>query len=375
MTAPDWRTQVEELQARAARQRPGEAKVMALEEAARMAEVHGDLALAFEVRDALIDAATFGGYPDKALVAFAWCRAQQKKHPDRFDDGLLLWKQKWVVGRLDEFPHISRPKIQEALADIEDTYARASAGKRAVLKLRYQTARDMGDAAEAEAYWAQWVGAPRDHLTDCPACELDDEIDYHIDRGEYLRAWQKAAPILQGHQGCAEVPHLTYGSLLYPLFKLGELDEALRFHQLGYPLIHRNRDFLATVGEHLEFLVLTDNLAPALALFERHLGWALDHASHRDRFTFLAAASFLWSRLQAADRETVPLRLPKGFALYQAQGAYDTQAVLGWVKAQAQQLAARFDARNGTSRFQALLERTAQLPGEVLPCPLPSRGR
>ncbi|SEK29744.1 hypothetical protein SAMN05444354_101217 [Stigmatella aurantiaca] len=375
MTAPDWRTQVEELQARAARQRPGEAKVMALEEAARMAEVHGDLALAFEVRDALIDAATFGGYPDKALVAFAWCRAQQKKHPDRFDDGLLLWKQKWVVGRLDEFPHISRQKIQEALADIEDTYARASAGKRAVLKLRYQTARDMGDVAEAEAYWAQWVVAPRDHLTDCPACELDDEIDYHIDRGEYRRAWQKAAPLLQGHQGCAEVPHLTYGSLLYPLFKLGEWEEALRFHQLGYPLIHRNRDFLATVGEHLEFLVLTGNLAPALAMFERHLGWALDHSSHRDRFTFFTAASFLWTCLQEEGRETVSLRLPKGFALHQAQGTYDTQAVLGWVKAQAQGLAARFDARNGTSRFQALLERTAQLSKEVAPCPLPTRGR
>jgi tetratricopeptide (TPR) repeat protein len=373
LTAQDWRAQVEQLQARAARQRHGEAKVMALEEAARLAEVHGDLTLAFEVRDELIDAATFGGYPDKALVAFAWCRAQQKKHPDRFDDHLLLWKQKWVVGRLDEFPHISRKQIHDALADIEDTYARANAGKRAVLKLRYQTARDMGDETEAEACWAKWVVAPRDHLTDCPACELDDEIDYHIDRGEYRQAHQKAAPLILGHQGCAEVPHLTYGSLLYPLFKLGALEEALRYHQLGYPLVHRNRDFLATVGEHLEFLVLTDNLSPALALFERHLAWALNHASHRDRFTFFAAAGFLWERLQEEDRETVSLRLPKGFPLHQPQGAYDTRALLGWVKAQAQDIAARFDARNGTARFQKLLARTAGLSKEVSPHPLSGR--
>ncbi|ADO69963.1 hypothetical protein [Stigmatella aurantiaca] len=375
MTAQDWRTQVEQLQARAARQRPGEAKVMTLEEAARMAEVHGDLALAFQVRDELIDAATFGGYPDKALVAFAWCRAQQKKNPDRFDAHPLLWKQKWVVGRLDEFPHISRKKIQEALADIEETFARVDAGKRAVLKLRYQTARDMGDEAEAEAYWAQWVVAPRDHLTDCPACDLDDEIDYHIDRGEYRLAHQKAAPILLGRSGCAEIPHLTYGSLLYPLFKLGEVEEALRYHQIGYSLIHRNRDFLATVGEHIEFLVLTHNLAQGLALFERHLGWALDHASHRDRFTFLAAAGFLLSRLRDEDRETVSLRLPKAFALHQAQGSYETHALHGWVEAQARDIAARFDARNGTPRFQKLLERTERLSREVSPFPLPTHGR
>ncbi len=370
MTAQDWREQVDELLARATRLKHGEAKVMALEEAVRLADTHGDLDLAFEVRDELIDAATFGGFPDKALVAFAWCRAQAKKNPERFETDLLLWKQKWVVGRLDDFPHITRKQIQDALDDIEQTYARVDAGKRSVLKLRYQTARDMGETAAAEAYWAQWVAAPRDHLTDCRACDLDDEIDHHIDRGEYAQALQKARPILEGRSSCAEIPHLTYASVLYPMLKLGRLEEARDCHMRGYPMIQRNRDFLAAVGEHLEFLALTDNLSRGLELFEKHLGWALDHASWRDRFTFYTAAEFLLSRVVSGGRDTVSLRLPKAFPLHQAKGAYASRELHGWVQSQANEIAARFDTRNGTGHFQRLLERTRGLEKDVSPFPI-----
>lgn len=370
MTARDWREQVDELRDRAARLRHGEPKVMAIEEAVRLADAHGDVDLAFELRDDLIDAATFGGFPDKALVAFAWCRAQTKKNPERFESDPLLWKQKWVVGRLDDFPHITLKQIHDALDDIEQTYAKVDAGKRAILKLRYQTARDLGDEAAAQRYWDQWISAPRDFLTDCRACDLDDEIDHHIDLGEYVKALEKARPILEGRSGCAEIPHLTYGSVLYPLLKLERLEEARDYHLRGYPLISRNRDFLACVGEHVEFLALTDNLSRGLTLFERHLGWALDHASWRDRFTFHAAAAFLLSRLVAAGRDTASLRLPKAFPLHQRQDTYDTRELHGWASTQAQEIAARFDTRNGTDRFQKLLERTRALEKDVSPFPI-----
>jgi hypothetical protein len=370
LTAQDWREQFEELIGRASRMKPGETKVMALEEAARLADTHGDLELSFEARDALIDAGTFGGFPDKALVAFAWCRGQAKKDPERFDSALLLWKQKWVVARLDDFPHVTLKQIREALDDLEQTYAKVDAGKRSVLKLRYQTARDMGAQAEADQYWAKWVEAPRDHLTDCRACDQDDEIDYFIERGDHARAVEKARPILDGRLRCAEIPHLTYGSVLYPLLKLGQLEEARDCHLHGYPMVSRNRDFLATVGEHIEFLALTDNLARGLTLFEKHLGWALNHASYRDRFTFHSAASLLLSRLVTEGRETVSLRLPKTFPLRQREGTYETKALHDWLEGQAKEIGGRFDARNGTDRFEKLLQRTRELVSDVRPFPI-----
>ncbi|MFL5355416.1 hypothetical protein [Archangium sp.] len=370
MTEQDWREQVKNLLGRAERLEPGEAKVMALEEAARLADSHGDVPLAYEVRDALIEAATFGGFPDRALAAFAWCRGQMLRDPERYSPEQLLWKQKWVVGRLDEFPHISRKQIESALDDVEQCFAKAGAGQRAVLKLRYQAARDMGDDTRAEAFWAQWVETPRDHLTDCRACELDDELDHHIDRGEYELALRKARPLLEGRAGCAEVPHLTLGSVLYPLFKLGQLEQARDCHLRGYGLVQRNREFLATVGEHLELLTLTANVERGLKLFERHVGWALEHASHRDRFTFHSAALSLLERALAEGHERVELSLPRTFTMYSPEGTYETRTLRGWLASQAEGIAAKFDARNGTKRFHQLLARSRRLGEEVVPFPI-----
>ncbi|MCK8502573.1 hypothetical protein VZQ01_11760 [Myxococcus faecalis] len=368
----DWREEAQALWDRASRQRSSESKVRLLEEAVRMADSHGDVQLGYELRDDLIDAATFGGYPDKALVAFAWCRGQQKKDPERFDPEAMLWKQKWVVGRIKEFPHISRKQIVDALDDIEQCFTKVDAGKRSVLKLRYQAARDMGDdAAEVDRLWEAWLAAPRDHLTDCRACELDDELDHHVEKGEWEQALRKAKPILDGRVKCAEIPHLTLGTLLYPLFKLGELERAAELHRRGYALTSKNRDFLATVGDHLEFLTLTGNLARGLTLLEKHLEWTLDHGSYNDRFIFLVAATFLLERVLAAgDRDVVSLRLTKSFPEHRADGGYEVKALHAWMRQQAQAIATRFDTRNGTDRYARRLARIQRLTEEVREFPL-----
>ncbi len=367
----DWREQVQELWERADGMEPGEGKVRLLEEAVRLTDAHADMDLGYMLRDSLIDAATFGGFPDKALVAFAWCRGQQKKDPKRFDPEGMFWKQKWVVGRIKEFPHITRKQIADALDDVEQCFMKVDAGQRAVLKMRYQAARDMGDEAEADRLWAAWLEAPRDHLTDCRVCELDDELDRHVDKGEWKQALRKARPILEGRQACAEIPHLTCGTLLYPLFKLSELEQARDLHRRGYAMVAKNREFLATVGEHLEFLSLTDNLSRGLTLLEKHLGWALDHPSFRDRFAFYASAAFLLERVQAeGSRNVVSLRLTKSFPGYRADGGYEVKALHGWVHGQARDIAGRFDARNGTDRFAKLLARNQVLAKEAQPFPL-----
>ena len=69
----------------------------------------------------------------------------------------------------------------------------------------------------------------------------------------------------------------------------------------------------------------------------------------------------------AESRDTVSLRLPKAFPLYQAQGTYEARELHGWVETEAREIAARFDTRNGTDRFQKLLERTRELSKDVCP--------
>ncbi|MET0406554.1 MAG: hypothetical protein ABW123_29320 [Cystobacter sp.] len=370
MTEQDWRERFNTLRARAEELEPGEAKVMALEEAARLADTHGEVALAYETRDVLIEAATFAGFPERALVAYAWCRGQQQKDPRRFEPEGLLWKQKWMVGVLSEFPHIRREQIDAALDDVEQGYAKAGAGERAVWKLRYLMARDMGHQERAEELRARWLEAPRDHLTDCLACELNVELNHFIDRGEHERLLQKARPLLEGRQACAKVPHMTFGRVLYPLFKLGRLEQAREHHLRGYAMVRADRFFVSTVGEHLEFLALTGNVTRGMKLFERHVGWALEHTTPLNRLMFHLAALALMERAEVESRERVELALPRAFPLYAPSGTYATASLRGWLLTQAEGLVTKFDARNGTDRFQRQLARTRALASEVRPLPI-----
>jgi tetratricopeptide (TPR) repeat protein len=370
LTEQDWRERFNTLRARAERLEPGESKVMALEEAVRLADTHGEVPLAYEARDALIEAATFAGFPERALVAYAWCRGQQQRDPRRFDPEGLLWKQKWMVGLLADFPHIGRKQIEAALDDVEQGYAKAGAGQRAVWKLRYLAARDMGDLAQAEALRTRWLEAPRDHLTDCLACELNVELYHLLDQGDHERLLHKARPLLEGRQACAKVPHLTFGRVLYPLFKLGQWERAREHHLRGYAMVRGDRYFVTTVGEHLEFLALTGNVERGLKLFERHLGWALEHATPLNRFTFHSAALALMERASVEARERVELALPRAFPLYSPEGTYETGVLRGWLATQTEGLATKFDARNGTDRFRQLLARTHRVASEARPLPI-----
>src|ERR1700722_150885 len=99
---------IERLLERSNELRNGPQRIGVLEQAVRLADEHGDLDAGFRARMELMEAATFGGRPDILLTAFSWCLAEHDRDPDRFDEKGFLWKYKWVMGNVIEFPHIPR---------------------------------------------------------------------------------------------------------------------------------------------------------------------------------------------------------------------------------------------------------------------------
>jgi hypothetical protein len=135
-------------------------------------------------------------------------------------------------------------------------------------------------------------------------------------------------------------------------------------------MVNRNRDFLCEIAEHLTFLAVTDNLAKALKLLEKHLGWALAALELLQKFDFLNAGRFLLGRLTAASKESVRLRLPREFPGWQESGRYEVAGLRAWFDREAETLAAQFDARNGNDGFTKALAEVQQLDKLVTPCPL-----
>lgn len=337
----------------------GGAGIPYLEEAVRLADALGNLPLAFEARSELVDHACWSGHPEKMMVAFAWCLAQLDRHPDRFDVYTTLWTYKWVVLSAPAFPEIGLGQLHEMCADIEARYRREGASLRPIHYLRSWVAEATGDDAAARREFVAHEHAPRDHYSDCVACEADQRVDFHAWRGDDEKAVAAAEPILSGRLRCAEVPHRTYAKLLVPLLRLGRVADAADLHRRGYHLLEPNQKLLRRIADHVAFLALTGNVERALRIVEKHLPRALEDADRFERLFFMLDAKLLFERLAHDGHSEVRVRLPAGVALRHPEGRYAPAALAAWCDATAREIAAAFDRRNGNTAITGWIPRIA----------------
>jgi hypothetical protein len=361
-----WRAEVSALRERAQEEPHGEVRLALVEEAVRIADLHGDGELGFQVRLELSAAAMFSGHPERMFVAFAWCRARSQADPARYQER-LLWHYKWIAAEIISFPGISRAQIDATYVEMKRTFAAAGVGEQAYWKHEAYRRRHMGEPMTSieEAFLA-WMTTPRDWLSDCPACERNHEIAYHVHRSAWQTVLERAQPILAGRLRCTCVPQDTSGYLLYPMLKLGDLAGAHKLHHRMYPAIRGNLIYGDTIARHLEYLVLVGRPARALSVFEQHSGFVLDQPSPQLRFYLHAAAWLLFEHLVAVrKRSTAKLRLVAKHPLYRADHSYELTSVLAWIRGEATDLARRFDARNGTPSCTQRLANIPSLLAEI----------
>jgi hypothetical protein len=336
----------------------GDAKIKLLEEALRYADLSQDKDAMFDARMELIQAATFGGRIELALNAFAWTLAQYESDNQRYEHYHhdLLWDFKWILGNVDQMPDISQEDTERLFERMREHYAAAGYNMRPIENLRFTLADAAGENDEAAKALKLARSIPRDDMADCEACEADQVTDYYAGIDEYEKAVESAGPNLRGERVCGEVPHRTYGHVLRPLAKLGRTKEADEYQRKGYRLIRGNPEFLGQVALHIAYLSHRGRIRAAVGTFSRHLEWSIDTHSLGSRLNFLFASLGLLRRLRK-DKQQVKLKIPKAFELYTSDGKYDLDELIAWLDKESQELAQRFDKRNGNSCHREELPR------------------
>lgn len=317
------------------------------EEAVRVADTIHDEGLSYDARIALIESAVFGGSPQKAIVAFAWCVAKSDADPDRFPErggwGTdLLWMHKWVAGQVHAYPQITRAQVTSALDDMEQRYTRHGLSLRPLYQLRMHAALEMDEDGEvAHEHFRKWQWAKRDSYADCQACETHSAVEFYIKREQHERAFDTARPLLEGRQACAEVPHHTYAMLLISARALGRSDDLEHLHRVGLPLVRSNPDFLRHLALHVDHLVSTGNLADAAPLVATMLEWTRNTQDFDSRMWAYASAKHFFSK-------GVKARLPTHLSAAEADP-------VAYFDRESKAIAARFDERNGNALISTRL--------------------
>jgi tetratricopeptide (TPR) repeat protein len=327
----------------------GEARTVLVEDALRHAEASGDEVLSFHVRMELTTAYQYGGEPIKTFGTFSRCLADHDRDPGRYGEDAerrLLWHFKAVVNSLTKFPEVPLDRTYAVLDDMERRYRMGGHSMHAVYARRESVAQHLGDTEGADHWYAKWHGAARDELSDCEGCDPNSKLVHLAWRGRDEDALEIAAPVLREELRCSEQPQHILTGLLLVYLRTGRLDAARDAHRRAYRIMRANLSDLGSLGDHLEFCARTGNEARGLEIVERHLG-PLDRApSPNAAMRFAAGAALVLRRVRDAGHGDVLLRRPPHGERTATE--ISVAALHAELAAQATDLAAAFDARNGT---------------------------
>ncbi|MGW7255946.1 tetratricopeptide repeat protein [Streptomyces sp. NPDC054834] len=296
---------------------------------------------------------------DKMFVPFARLLRVWDERPEDFDEyetHSLHWVFKWVsAGMLDQ-PHVPLASIEKWLGEMEHRYRLAGHSERAVRSAEFSVAAHIGDLDRAERAYAAWLAADRDRMADCHACELHGQGTWQIKRGRDTEALELWRPVLEGEYSCAHEPHSVLASSLTPLLRLGRVDEARAHHLRGFRLVRPMESMRGAYADHVEFCALTGNEARGLELLAERPAYFTDTGHPRSRLDFMAVVALLMDRLTELGLGEQRVPGPDG-------QVWTARELAAHARAEALDLAGRFDLRNGTTYVgDRTRERMAQRP-------------
>ncbi|MFF2364704.1 hypothetical protein ACFVU0_18690 [Streptomyces sp. NPDC058122] len=291
----------------------------------------------------LQEAYTYGSEPRKSPVVFARLLTLFDEQPDVFDERLrhlLFWRFKWVANALLALPEIPLASLRQWQKEMRDRYEKADLGLQPYYGQAYQLAAHLGE--DTALAYELWAGRPRTRLSDCEACEICERALFHLAAGDDERALRVWEPVLAGKDSCQEEPARSISHALLPLLRTGAADRAVELHLAGYRACRRNPSMAGEIGRHLEFCALTGNEARGLELLAENRGLFDEVESPRDMLDFLTGVEVLLRRVEHLGHGELPAA---GFA----GRAWTVAGLRAEVAHRADDFAARFDARNGTT--------------------------
>ncbi|WP_143261846.1 hypothetical protein [Allokutzneria sp. NRRL B-24872] len=291
----------------------------------------------------------FGAEPSKAFVTFSWClNAYDRGEADPRFDHQLFWYFKWIAGSMTKFPEVPLERARAVLDDMERRYKIAGHGLNPVHQRREWLARHVGDLDASREQYRLWSAAPRDGMADCVRCEPSSKVSHLVRLGMDEEAVAVAQPALVSDTDCSEQPQGILTNLLLPYLRTGRLEEAVDAHRRAYRALQHDRGELYAIGTHIRFCAATGNHSRGLELLERHIGWLEEPPTPSSEMWFCGSAANLLAQLVEAGYDDITVQ--------REGGEVEVRDLLPELAERARAIAARFDARNGTSEQSERLE-------------------
>lgn len=335
---------------------PKDAKKLLIE-AIQIADSNEDVELGYELREELLDKEWGLAERTDFVSAFSWMLNAYDADPENYSAEDLLWKYKWIIDELFSNPDVPLEQIRQVMEDFKRRAEEQGFGLRSYYTKHLHEALDQKDQQASKKYLDLMNALPIDGISDCRACEMDNEVLFLINEGDFKEAYNRAQPLIQKQYSCAHVPVITLCQLCYTAIKNNELEKAADlFIKAEEELQEREYDstLIRSIGLLIVYLFHTDK-SKGWKYIEKYLPWGVECEANRKFFFSMYMAEAL--KLEDQNKE-VAIELPHEHPLYHSSGTYKVRDLYNFYYNQALENGQLFDHRNGNSSFSVQLENT-----------------
>lgn len=211
--------------------------------------------------------------------------------------------------------------------------------------------RAVDPALAVESYEA-FKTCRKNGMFECHACDADFEVDFELFLGNESAALTLAQPLFKRKISCVNTPGDTIGHFLSYYIMQNNLVKAAHYAEMLLKELRLDMTRFPFTGEILLVLAKTD-VPKAWHFYKKYYLEMLENNNPYASFLFARGASVFWKAMSS--KKTVPLKMPGFHPLYREEGLYETELLKHYYEERAWELARKFDDRNGTGYFTAML--------------------
>jgi len=205
----------------------GRSRAEAAARQVRLIEAEGPDEVRAYALESQVEALTWVGESDKAVLPFIKLLRWWDTHPEHFDLGdqnILFWEFGWIVTDLCRNPTVAVDRVERTLDDMERRFNLANRGMERVwcCRLEWELLRRGKDL---EKTFTTWLTMPLDDEDSCPACHQEHHADYLLEIGDIEGAVAILEAALSAELTCSREPASILAVLAWCYTEQDRLDE------------------------------------------------------------------------------------------------------------------------------------------------------
>ncbi|MDR0384758.1 MAG: hypothetical protein LBH60_01620 [Prevotellaceae bacterium] len=323
-------------------------KLKLIRRAINIADINNDVEWGFDLRKRIIEEEMNTSSCMEGLPAFMWLLKIHKQYPEICDESTFMPEYKWMIRTARQNANVSMQQFEDLVEDYKTRLQRNGFSMHSYYTEKAQMAFQRRKLDEAKEYLELRKSEERDELSQCVACELHDLVEYELLSENLDAAISISEKLFSGKECCDCIPFKTVCLVLKALDEQGCEDSADKLYEIVDSEMEKERDpcisNIGYVGNLIHYLTKRDKYK-AWDMFEKYLVWSINCEDYHN-FLFSSGSLSLFKGSGTCFLDAGP-KIP----WYKPSGIYELPELYDYYKKQAATLAARFDARNGSTSF------------------------